>query len=94
MIQSGGVFLGTADWNLASGTGTREFRSPDIQFQSRFSAQPTVVLALCGLDCGHWANLRVDVCPENVQPEEFNIVVKTWNGTAIFSAVVNWIAYD
>ncbi len=97
MIQSGGVSLGqltSGDWNLGSGTGTREYRSPDIPFPSRFSAQPNVVLALCGLDCGHMTNLRVEVYPENVQPEEFNIVVRTWDDTELYAATVTWIAYD
>ena len=97
MIQSGGVSLGVltaGDWNLTSGIGDREYRSADIPFPTRFSAQPSVALSLAGLDCEHTANVRVEVYPENVQPEEFNIVVRTWHDTVIHSVVVTWIAHD
>jgi hypothetical protein len=81
-------------WNLNSGTGQRSFRSPDINFQPPFPGTPQILLALSGIDSEHTANLRITVHPDDIEPEEFNIVVNTWDDTLIHSVNVTWLAFD
>jgi hypothetical protein len=91
MIQTGVVGLGqdsAGDRNLSTGSGMGEFQSVDIPFDPRFPAPPTVVLALSGIDSDHVTNVRVELYPQDVQREEFNIVVRTWDDTALYSATV------
>ena len=81
-------------WNLSSGTGPRSFRSPDIGFQPPFSGTPQILLAISGIDSEHTTNLRVTLNLEDVEPEEFNIVVNTWDDTILYSLNVTWLAFD
>jgi len=81
-------------WNLSTGTGVRSFLTPDIAFQPPFSAPPTLVLALSGIDSEHGANLRVALQPSDVEAEEFNIIISTWDDTVLYGVTVIWIAHD
>lgn len=97
MIQSGVVEYGvsvTPGWNLSTGTGERIFLSPDIKFSLPFSAPPHVVLALNSLDSDHATNLRVVLEPYDVEADEFNIKIRTWDDTVLSSVSVTWIAHD
>lgn len=80
-------------WNLSSGTGPRSFRSPDIKFQPPFSGTPQILLALSGIDSEHTTNLRLTVRPDDVEPDEFNIMVSTWDDSIIYSVMVTWLAF-
>jgi hypothetical protein len=52
------------------------------------------MLALSGIDSEHTTNLRVTVTPYDVEADEFNIMIKTWGDTLIYSVLVTWIAHD
>ena len=98
MIRSGLVQYGATwnpSWSLHTGTGDREFQSDDITFEPPFATAPRgVVLALAGVDSSHLTNLRVGLYPYDVEAHEFNIRVKAWGDTEIYSVWVAWIAYD
>jgi hypothetical protein len=96
MIQTGAAEYGpqTSGWNLNTGTGERTFLSPDIKFHTLFSTPPNIMLALSGIDSEHTTNLRVTVTPYDVEADEFNIMIKTWGDTLIYSVLVTWIAHD
>jgi len=95
MIQKGVVHLSSMDqnWHLNAGTGERRFESSDIHFQPPFPTTPGIALALSGID-GETSNLRVQVLPQDVEPDEFNIVVRTWGDTVLHGVWVTWIASD
>lgn len=96
MIQTGMIDYGpqTQGWNLGSGTGVRQFVSPDIAFQPPFVTPPRIALAISGLDSEHSTNLRVTVESSDIEADEFNIVIRTWDDSLVYSVVVTWIAYD
>jgi hypothetical protein len=96
MIQTGVARFDSQmnGWNLSTGTGVRSFSSPDIAFQPPFPAPPTLVLALSGLDSEHSVNLRVTLQPYDVEAEEFNIIISTWDDTILHGVTVTWIAHD
>jgi hypothetical protein len=96
MIQTGVAEFGprTQGWSLNTGTGLRSFRSPDIGFQPPFPAPPKMALALSGIDSDRATNLRVIVEPYDVEADEFNILVRTWDDTVLHSVLVTWIACD
>ncbi len=81
-------------WNLNTGTGFRSFTSPDIAFQPPFSSPPVLVLALSGLDSEQSTNLRVALQPSDVEADEFNIIVSTWDDTILHGVAITWIAHD
>ena len=96
MIRSGTFQFGTGlpGWTLNAGAGYRSFVSPDITFPSPFGSPPTVVLALSGLDAEHTANVRVSLDLAEVESDEFNLRVNTWDDSIIHSVVVTYIAFD
>ena len=47
-----------------------------------------------GIDADHQTNLRLQLHAEDVQFDEFNIRVVTWDDTLIYGIRVNWIAYE
>jgi hypothetical protein len=96
MIQTGVIDFGpqTSGWNLGAGTGQRSFTSQDIGFNPPFGVAPAIALALSGIDSDHATNLRLTLNPYDVQANEFNIQINTWDDTLLYSVVVTWIAYD
>ena len=97
MIQTGVgdySYVTLPHWNLNTGTGERTFQTPDIPFDPPFPAPPKVALALSGIDSDQATNLRVEVYPHDVEPGEFNIVVKTWDETVLYGVWITWIAHD
>jgi H-type lectin domain-containing protein len=96
MIQSGVLDYGpkTDGWTLGSGSGVRTYVSPDIKFNPAFTAPPRIALALSGLDTEHTTNVRVTLEPADVEADEFNIAVRTWGDSLIYSVLVTWLAFD
>jgi hypothetical protein len=81
------------DWNLHEGTGPRRFQSPDIRFHEAFTTPPTVVVAIASLDTEHQANTRVVVYTADVEADEFNIRIQTWDDSLVYQVWVTWIAF-
>jgi hypothetical protein len=78
-----------------------DFRSADLAFPQRFPGTPTVVLSLAGIAAllpsagtSSVTDLRVELDAEDVQPEEFNIRIRTATNTHLYDVWVNWIAHD
>ncbi len=87
-------------WTLNAGTGERSYLSPDIAYAppwmgpgQPFSSPPNVVVSLAGLEItGSLSRVRLSV--ENVQAEEFNIRVNTWDDSTFDGVWVTWVAHD
>ena len=104
MIQSGVMelsgnaavnpIMGTAGWDLSSGQGQRTYKTPDLAFNPPFPQTPVVRVSLAGIDSDSQFNTRVQVTAEDVQTDEFNIRVTTWDNSIIHAVWVSWIAYD
>jgi hypothetical protein len=96
MIQSGVQQFGFATssgWTLNAGSGGRAFHSPDIKFNPPFNTPPKIALAISGIE-GTQTALRVNLETTDVEADEFNIVISTWNDSLIEQVIVTWIAYD
>ncbi len=97
MMQTGLArynYVTTGGWNLSAGAGERSFQTPDIPFDPPFPSPPKIALALSSIDSEHSTNLRVSVEPYDVERDEFNIIVKTWDDTLLYQVWITWIAYD
>jgi hypothetical protein len=105
VIQSGMIELspgtmvnpltGTAgNWTLNSGQGQRTFKTWDIQFPQPFTQTPTVRVSLAGIDADGQFNTRLQLTTEDVQADEFNIRVTTWDDSIVYAVWVSWIAHD
>ena len=101
MIQTGTIRLPIDDetgvpfaWSLSTvGVGNRIYTSPDIAFPEPFPNTPQMVAALAGME-GIQGTGRITIELENIQAEEFNIRVTTWDDTLLNSVMVTWIAHD
>jgi hypothetical protein len=82
------------DWNLNTGSGMRRWHSPDIKFQPPFTNPPTIALALSGIEGEQTTSLRVHLDTLDVEADEFNIVISTWDDSVVRQVWVTWIAYD
>jgi hypothetical protein len=97
MIQSGMIHYhsNSPGWALHNpGAQPKQFVSSDVKFDPPFSSAPTVVLALAGLDADHTTNVRVFLEAFDVEADEFNIRVQSWDDTMIHGVWVTWIAHD
>lgn len=94
-FESGRSYVGylvSSGWGLTSGTGWREWREP-ITFAKSFIAPPEVTVGLSMVDIGNGANSRVTVEAENVTGQGFDLVVKAWGDTVLYSVNVDWLAF-
>lgn len=85
-------YLVSPGWGLTSGTGWREWREP-ITFAKSFNSPPEVTVGLSMVDIGNGANSRVMVEAENVTGQSFDLVVKAWSNTVLYSVNVDWLAF-
>jgi hypothetical protein len=92
-IKSGRFCSGMPDWNwgLNDGTGDRAF-TQHISFGEDLSEVPVIVLGISGLDCTVYP-VRVDVDAKNVTIRGFEVEIRTWGDTHVWSCVGFWIAY-
>lgn len=79
-------------WNLLNGDGIREYRTT-ISFKEVFEKEPTVMVALSGLDIIKNHNARVKVYVDNVTNRDFTLCIHTWSDSEIYGVGVSWIAY-
>jgi hypothetical protein len=71
--------------------GTRE-RRKHVAFAPPFRAAPSVHVGLSLWDTDCRTNARMEVVAENVAPDGFDIVFRTWGDTRIARVRVSWIA--
>lgn len=79
------------DGEMWTGTGPRE-RRKSVQFSRPFQAPPTVFASLSMWDVDSAANMRADVSTDNVTPEGFELVFRTWGDTRVARARMRWMA--
>jgi H-type lectin domain len=65
-----------AEWHLWSGTGQRKFRAT-IKFPEPFNTPPRIAVALTGVDSSNATNLRIVIAAQDVETDEFDLVVTT-----------------
>ena len=80
-----------SEWRLGSGTGHRIFRAT-IKFPEAFPVAPRLAVALTGVDSSNTTNLRVGIEAQDIEMQEFDLVVNTWDDTLIFGITGVWIA--
>lgn len=92
-MQTGAFGFGQAnnpnEWQLHRGTGERRFHTT-IKFGAPFNTVPQLAVAL--VDSSNTANLRVWIAAEDIQTDEFDLVVNTWDDTLIYAVWGVWIA--
>lgn len=74
-----------------TGTGPRE-RRLNVSFSQEFREPPSVhvSLSLTDMDSGH--HQRAEVIAENVGPQGFDAVFRTWGDTRVARVRVAWFA--
>ena len=96
IVQAGTFIYGynnnPGEWHLDQGSGERLFDA-EIKFAQPFSSPPTVVIALTGLDSSGSANTRVVLSSGDVTPMDFEIVVKTWADSLVYTVWGTWTAF-
>ena len=80
-----------SEWRLGSGTGHRIFRAT-IKFPEAFPVAPRLAVALTGVNSSNTTNLRVGIEAQDIEMQEFDLVVNTWDDTLIFGITGVWIA--
>lgn len=79
------------DGPMWAGEGQREIAS-HVAFSGAFRATPAVTVSLSMWDIAAGANARADVRAEEVSPEGFRIVFRTWGDTRVARVRVAWMA--
>lgn len=74
-----------------AGSGDRQ-RVQHVDFSESFKSPPSVMVTLEMLDLHHGSNHRVVLKAENVTPQGFDIIFRTWDDTRIARAAANWMA--
>ena len=97
IAQGGSVYHGYAGeykdlWTLLEGKGRRKFVS-HVYFDESYINPPTVIVSLAGFDVGQARNKRLKVKAKNITTEGFDIVLKTWGKSKIYSLWANWSAF-
>lgn len=74
-----------------TGSGARE-RRRRIAFSEPFSDVPSVHLTLALWDIDSGANIRADLQADNVRPDSFEMVFRTWADTRVARVRMSWMA--
>ncbi|MDO5606568.1 MAG: H-type lectin domain-containing protein [Paracoccus sp. (in: a-proteobacteria)] len=74
-----------------TGSGRREYRR-DLRFGRPFRALPAVHVGLGMWDISNAANLRADICAEDITREGFTLVFRTWGDTRVARIRADWLA--
>jgi hypothetical protein len=77
--------------HVVDGDGDRSFRAR-IDFATPFAAPPLVHVAISGFDVDHGDTARLRVNAEAISPASFDLVLTTWRGTKVYSAITSWLA--
>ena len=79
------------DGVMWTGDGARQTRA-HVEFSESFRDLPVVQVNLSMFDMSNTTNARADVQAEDVTPEGFAIVFRTWGDTKIARVRVAWQA--
>jgi hypothetical protein len=92
-IETGqfGSGLPNPDWGLNEGTGDRTFQQ-HIDFGETFSEVPVTALGITYLE-STVAPVRIAVEAKNVSTQGFDVAIRTWLDTHVWSCGGFWIAY-
>lgn len=74
----------------AEGSG-RVFRGR-VEFERSFSAFPVVQLGVTGFDIDKGANARLKVAVVGVDGQGFDVEVRTWWDSRLWSVELSWLA--
>ena len=80
------------DGVMWTGEGARQTRA-HVEFSESFRANPVVQVNMSMFDISNGANLRADVQAEDITPDGFAIVFRTWGDTKIARVRVSWQAF-
>jgi H-type lectin domain len=80
-----------SEWFLHSGSGERTFHTT-IKFGVPFNTPPQVAVAVTGVDASNAANLRINMTTQDIQTDEFDLVVGTWADSLIYAIYGVWVA--
>ncbi|KIW12685.1 hypothetical protein PV08_09963 [Exophiala spinifera] len=99
-LYSGGatwVEFDDGDNDYQPDTYTVQGQSPvnksHVTFEHPYEGKPEVIVWLSGLTTSKDRNTRVHAYAENVTSEGFDIFIKTWADSIVFSVTATWIAY-
>ena len=84
----------TDGWTLDDaphGSPERAFRSR-VNFTRSFQGAPLVHLGIAGLDASNQDSTRLTASADNVTPDGFEIVLRTWLHSKLWRVDVNWLA--
>lgn len=74
-----------------TGDGPREARRA-VTFSEVFRMQPMVQVAISMWDTGGDSNQRGDIRAENITPEGFDLVFRTWGDSRVARIRADWMA--
>lgn len=74
-----------------TGTGLRERRKA-VWFTQAFRKEPVVQLSVSLWDVDTGAPIRAELMAENITPQRFEIVFRTWADTRVARLRVAWMA--
>ncbi len=93
-IQQGSVLL-FSDFKdngvMWTGEGPRELRHA-VLFDEAFKSTPMVSVGMSMWDMDEATNQRADITAEDIMPEGFTIVFRTWGDTRIARIRADWFA--
>ncbi|NEP50549.1 MAG: hypothetical protein F6K65_17760 [Moorea sp. SIO3C2] len=89
-LESGEISV--REGNLSKGDGRRRI-SGEKKFNTNFTSEPVVYIALNDIDSDNDENLRLKVDVTDVNREGFQYVLETWGDTRVYSANASWFAY-
>ncbi|SLN50760.1 H-type lectin domain-containing protein [Pseudooctadecabacter jejudonensis] len=79
------------DGVMWTGDGARQVRA-HVEFSESYRTPPVVITTLSMFDISNGANGRVDVQAEDITPDGFAIVFRTWGDSKIARVRVAWQA--
>ena len=79
------------DGVMWTGHGARQTRA-HVEFSESFRQAPTVQVSLSMFDMSHTTNVRADVQAEDITPDGFAIVFRTWGDSKVARVRVGWQA--
>ncbi|NKX44247.1 H-type lectin domain-containing protein [Roseicyclus persicicus] len=74
-----------------TGDGPREARRP-VRFSEPFRAAPLVQVGISMWDTGGDTNQRADLRAEDITPEGFSLVFRTWGDSRVARIRADWMA--